>query len=324
MEALERLSVVSRITTELHNHWGLQDRDLAEFIVHLGEEASSLEDFSSQLKENGASVSSSLAVSLYTTIQKLSSKKKKEKASSSSSSSFSSSSNAGGSSLASSREDGASFLEEKKDINRAGERGGQQASSFLLSLVSREKGEKDDFLREKEKKFPGLCRPNDVSRPELFLERPAEDAPLSSHAQKLLEAEKDEKELMKEQKEALRKSQFHPHRSNAAGRQERLSDGKTNSASRDEERRNSPPSEKEGKDNKPPAHYYGSSGPMIRYAIYEGVVEKVLEFGCFVRLQFTDAGTRQGLLHVVDMTPTKLQNAAGGGGGENQRPRQPQ
>ncbi|PHJ23768.1 pre-mrna splicing factor rna, partial [Cystoisospora suis] len=307
MEALERLSVISRITTELHNHWGLDDRDLAEFIVHLGEEASSLEDFSSQLKENGASVSSSLAISLYTAIQKLSAKKKKKAVSSSSSSA------SGNVASHSSSHDGSSSLEDKKEINGGGE-GGDLSFLSSLSLISREKGEKDDRLKEKEKKFPGLCRPNDVSRPELFLERPSEDAPLSSHALKLLEAEQDEKELLKEQKEALKKSHFPQKRNEASERQTHSSaalysksDGRKSNAAEEEE-----------EVKKPPAHYYGSSGPMIRYAIYEGVVEKVLEFGCFVRLQFTDEGTRQGLLHVVDMTPPK--SHAGG----DQRPRQPQ
>lgn len=297
MEALERLSVISRVTTELANHWGVADRDLAEFVVHLGEESSSLEEFSAQLKDNGASVSSSLAVSLYTTIQKLS-RKKKSSSSSASCVDKKQSNHA------------ASSLEEQK--KRAGD--DVFSSSLSRRAAGGEGGEGHDRLTEKEKKFPGLCLPNDLSRPELRLERPANDAPLSRQAQKLLEAEKDEKELLKEQKEALRKKtqeDRHASTARAGNRGERGGDSRgggpgVRTLGEDEGKSRKPQEEKrEGEndadDKKPPAHYYGRRGPMIRYAIYEGVVEKVLEFGAFVRLEFTDEGTRQGLLHVVDM-----------------------
>nr|PIL98407.1 putative pre-mRNA-splicing factor ATP-dependent RNA helicase [Toxoplasma gondii COUG] len=278
MDVLERLSVISRITTELHNHWGVNDRDLAEFVVHLGEEASSLDEFREQLQENGAAVSTSLAVSLYTTIQKLSQKKR----------------------AASKKEAGARDLSGKGEKKSAASTSAS-SSSFCSSAssaseVSRAPAFPDHHeLTEKEKKFPGLCMPNDFSRPELQLERPDEHAPLSEHAQRLLNAEKDEKELQKEQKEALkrgRENKFAPIQTGAnsipLGGKKR--DGEAERAG-------------EKKAGSAPAHYYGRKGPMIRYAIYEGVVEKVVEFGCFVRLEF-DEGTRQGLLHVADMIKT--------------------
>lgn len=37
LRKLEHLSLVSKICTELDNHLGLADKDLAEFIIHLAE-----------------------------------------------------------------------------------------------------------------------------------------------------------------------------------------------------------------------------------------------------------------------------------------------
>ncbi|KAG0145874.1 hypothetical protein CROQUDRAFT_32645, partial [Cronartium quercuum f. sp. fusiforme G11] len=53
-EQLERLSLVNSITKELYNHVGLQDSTLAEFLISLHEESSSLEDFKSKLGGVGA------------------------------------------------------------------------------------------------------------------------------------------------------------------------------------------------------------------------------------------------------------------------------
>ena len=37
LKKLEHLSLVSKICTELDNHFGLGDKTLAEFIIHLAE-----------------------------------------------------------------------------------------------------------------------------------------------------------------------------------------------------------------------------------------------------------------------------------------------
>ncbi len=51
---LEHLSLVSKICTELDNHYNMNDKDLAEFIIDLAEKNSSLDDFKKALDENGA------------------------------------------------------------------------------------------------------------------------------------------------------------------------------------------------------------------------------------------------------------------------------
>lgn len=51
LEKLERLSLVSKVCTELENHLGLNDKDTAEFIIHLAEKNDTFEKFKKVLVE---------------------------------------------------------------------------------------------------------------------------------------------------------------------------------------------------------------------------------------------------------------------------------
>lgn len=55
---LEQLSLVSKICTELDNHLGINDKDLAEFIIMLSEKNPTLEKFRAALADNGANFQS--------------------------------------------------------------------------------------------------------------------------------------------------------------------------------------------------------------------------------------------------------------------------
>lgn len=61
---LELLSLVSKITHEILNHIGIQDRVLAEFVISLHEESNSIDQFKSKLKEVGAEFPESFVLSL--------------------------------------------------------------------------------------------------------------------------------------------------------------------------------------------------------------------------------------------------------------------
>ncbi|XP_068739070.1 ATP-dependent RNA helicase DHX8-like [Montipora capricornis] len=54
LQQLEQLSLVSKICTELDNHLGINDKDLAEFIIMLSEKNPTLDKFRAALAENGA------------------------------------------------------------------------------------------------------------------------------------------------------------------------------------------------------------------------------------------------------------------------------
>lgn len=50
LSQLEHLSLVSKVTTELDNHLGMNDKVLAEFLIHLHSEAKDLEAFAAAVK----------------------------------------------------------------------------------------------------------------------------------------------------------------------------------------------------------------------------------------------------------------------------------
>jgi ATP-dependent RNA helicase DHX8/PRP22 len=50
LNQLEQLSLVSKVTTELDNHLGMNDKVLAEFLIHLHSESKDLESFSAAVK----------------------------------------------------------------------------------------------------------------------------------------------------------------------------------------------------------------------------------------------------------------------------------
>ena len=64
LEKLEHLSLVSKVCTELENHLGLNDKDLAEFIIALAEKHKTFDDFKAVMLENGAEFSDSLIANL--------------------------------------------------------------------------------------------------------------------------------------------------------------------------------------------------------------------------------------------------------------------
>ncbi|KPJ00144.1 ATP-dependent RNA helicase DHX8 [Papilio xuthus] len=66
---LEHLSLVSKICTGLDNHLGLNDKDLAEFIIDLAEKNPTFDDFKISLIKNGAEFSDSFMTNLLRIIQ---------------------------------------------------------------------------------------------------------------------------------------------------------------------------------------------------------------------------------------------------------------
>ncbi|CAH0554543.1 unnamed protein product [Brassicogethes aeneus] len=69
VEKLEYLSLVSKVCTELENHLGMNDKDLAEFIIHLSETHDTVSSFKKVLVENGAEFSDSFVSNLLRIIQ---------------------------------------------------------------------------------------------------------------------------------------------------------------------------------------------------------------------------------------------------------------
>ncbi|ESN96360.1 hypothetical protein HELRODRAFT_189215 [Helobdella robusta] len=73
---LEYLSLVSKICTELENHYSLNDKDLAEYIIHLAEKNPTYDSFKKSLYDNGAEFSDSFIGNLLRLIEKMNPKMK--------------------------------------------------------------------------------------------------------------------------------------------------------------------------------------------------------------------------------------------------------
>ncbi|KAL3985857.1 Oligonucleotide/oligosaccharide-binding (OB)-fold family protein [Acanthocheilonema viteae] len=78
MEELERLSLVSRVCVELDNHFGLADKDVAEFIIYLATENPTFEKFKKSIMKEGLAdqFDDSLLTNLLRIIQHMQLKKK--------------------------------------------------------------------------------------------------------------------------------------------------------------------------------------------------------------------------------------------------------
>ena len=69
LRELEHLSLVSKVCTELENHYDMNDKDLAEFIIDLADKHPQFEDFKKNLKENGADFTDSFYENLFRLIK---------------------------------------------------------------------------------------------------------------------------------------------------------------------------------------------------------------------------------------------------------------
>ncbi|KAL2078112.1 hypothetical protein ACEWY4_025797 [Coilia grayii] len=69
LKQLEYLSLVSKVCTELDNHLGISDKDLAEFVISLAEKNTTFDAFKSVLLKNGAEFTDSLISNLLRLIQ---------------------------------------------------------------------------------------------------------------------------------------------------------------------------------------------------------------------------------------------------------------
>lgn len=79
LEKLEKLSLVSKVCTELENHLGLNDKDAAEYIIHLAEKNDTYDKFKKALVEViGDSVPESFIANLLRIIQRMNPTMKKK------------------------------------------------------------------------------------------------------------------------------------------------------------------------------------------------------------------------------------------------------
>jgi ATP-dependent RNA helicase DHX8/PRP22 len=81
LRRLEHLSLVSKVCTELDNHYSMNDKDLAEFIIDLAEKHPSPPDFKKALADNGAEFAESFVDNLLRIIKHMMPQKRENKVS---------------------------------------------------------------------------------------------------------------------------------------------------------------------------------------------------------------------------------------------------
>uniref|UniRef100_A0A4W6G9W3 ATP-dependent RNA helicase DHX8 n=1 Tax=Lates calcarifer TaxID=8187 RepID=A0A4W6G9W3_LATCA len=79
IKRLEYLSLVSKVCTELENHLGLNEKDLAEFVISLAEKHPIFEEFKAVLSENGADFTVSVLLPPWTFQPEVKPKSEKDK-----------------------------------------------------------------------------------------------------------------------------------------------------------------------------------------------------------------------------------------------------
>lgn len=226
MEALQRLSLISKVTIEIQNHWGIEDKTLAEFVIDIGKECDNVKEFEAKLEENGAAATGPFCERLLALIRKM-----------------------GGA---------------RKPANALAKASGSTSAAEPDRRAPK---------NEKEMLFPGLCGPDRPDREELKMDRPDPHAKMSETGQRLLDAEKDPKELEKEAKER--------------------SKGKGRGRSRSRSRSKGKTGKKAFKPGKPP--------PVELYQIYQAKISRVMEYGCFLQME-TDEGPKEGLCHLSELS----------------------
>ncbi|CAI2325177.1 unnamed protein product [Caenorhabditis sp. 36 PRJEB53466] len=81
MDQLEQLSLVSKVLSELENHFGMANKDIAEFVIELAKENPTFDKFKKELQNQGLDeqFDDSLTATVLRIVQSMSSTKKKSK-----------------------------------------------------------------------------------------------------------------------------------------------------------------------------------------------------------------------------------------------------
>lgn len=71
LKKLQHLSLVSNVVQELDNHFGMNDKVLAEFIIDLAKRSNSYDEYKKSLDDNGANFNEQFSSNLYKLITKM-------------------------------------------------------------------------------------------------------------------------------------------------------------------------------------------------------------------------------------------------------------
>jgi ATP-dependent RNA helicase DHX8/PRP22 len=254
LRRLEHLSLVSKVCTELDNHYSMNDKDLAEFIIDLAEKHKTQEKFKKALLANGAEFADSFVENLLRIIQ---------------------------------------HMKPEKDTAKPGKDAAQP--------------QKLAYLREQ---LPCLAIP-DSRPPEKEVEVPGAVDDMMDMLESLAPSKRPERpERRERERSEERSSKKKKKRSRSRSRDRRRSKSRSRdrrrSRSRSRDRRRGGGRERSrdrggGRDAaRKVADKYEDKTAPVQFGIYEGRVQNITNFGCFVALE----GFRkkvEGLVHISQL-----------------------
>lgn len=263
-------------------------QDLAEYVVHLGENSASQDAFKSQLLEDGLEAPDSLVTSLFSLSHPLYLKRRKQ-----------------------------------TKIEEGTPDSSKQRRLSLGDLEASSPTHADPAVERRAKNFPGLCIPDDRKREELHLIRPDDNAPLSEEAQALLDEEKTDRERLEEQRQKAKERRYdyhEPKRLRQDDDRSRRHDGedwrRREESPRGRQRRSrSPPNKKrrddDGRNNRRNNERRDNGRGLFElYGIYDAEVSRVMDYGAFVSFS-TCEGRKEGLVHVADIQKGPVRRGPG-------------
>ncbi|GAB6033588.1 ATP-dependent RNA helicase dhx8 [Chamberlinius hualienensis] len=264
LKNLEHLSLVSKICTELENHIGLNDKDLAEFIISLAEKNGTLDTFKASLIENGATFPDSFISNLLRIIQHMKPKR-----------------NADGEVIDIKNLEPKSEYEKKKEMFPVLAMPNDPSVTNLLELSKDDKKVVDDALLELEA-FANM------NKAESHKEKP-------NHSDKKIERSRASSRDRRRNRSRSRSR----HRSRSPrDRKHRRRRSRSRNRSRDRHHR-----DKRDKRRSRSSSYEHDKNPPLEPEvgkIYSGKVTNIMQFGCFVQLE----GLRkrwEGLVHISQL-----------------------
>ncbi|KAK6166438.1 hypothetical protein SNE40_023128 [Patella caerulea] len=285
LQKLEYLSLVSKVCTELENHLGINDKDLAEYVIDLAEKNNTFDSFKKVLDEREAEFSDSLIANLLRLINKMKPKRKIKE------------------------EDEKGFEEKEKEIESEEK---ILRKKMFPGLAMPNNPEVRDMLADelKQEKDEGESKDKDakvaadmLGELEALMSSAKSSGHKSSHKDKKRDRSRSRDRDRKKKKHRSRSRSRERRRSRSRSRDRRRSRSdsrerrknrnRSRSRSRDRKHRD------RGKDSKREKYNDIPMDPVVGQ-VYNGKVMTIMQFGCFVLLE----GLRkkhEGLVHISQL-----------------------
>lgn len=299
LKQLEHLSLVSKICTELDNHLGLNDKDLAEFIIALAEKNQTFADFKKVLVENGAEFPDSFITNLLRIIQLM---KPSQKPVNFTEKTLNLACKFPGLAIANDEPPKHEDKDDKKNVKVAVE--ASVADDMMAQLE--EFAPKNDNKSKDDEKFSTLSSPKHDGksrdkRRSRSRERSREYRRDHNDKRKTRPSSRSRRDRSRSKDRSKRHRSRSPRRSRSRDRRRRSPSPRRRSRSRnrggrdDRSRRNKSPPQRSKRSESPPLPDDPEAGK-----IYSGRVANIVPFGCFVQI----LGLKkkwEGLVHISQL-----------------------